>query len=94
MIRMSKVTSHTNLRELREPVIRPPKEVRKPSLGASQIWLHQEVEDECMWSHQVGAIVWAKVAGHSDPSWPGVVKTIKTVFQVTKDQEQYRNLYR
>ena len=94
MSRMSKMTSHTYLREIREPVVRPPKEARKPSLGASQIWLHQEVEDECMWSHQVGAIVWAKVAGHSDPFWPGVVKTIKTVFQVTKNQEQYRNLYR
>ena len=47
-----------------------------------------------MWSHQVGAVVWAKVAGHTDPFWPGVVKAIKTVFQVSKNQEQYRNLYR
>ena len=94
MVRMSKVKKHTYFRELRESVVKPLKEARKPSLGASQIWLYQEVEDECMWSHQVGAIVWAKVAGHPDPFWPGMVKTIKTVFQVTKNQEQYRNLYR
>lgn len=67
---------------------------RAASLGASQIWLHLEVEDESMWTHQVGAIVWAKVAGHPDPFWPGVVKAVKTVFEVSKNQEQYRNLYR
>ena len=81
-------------RDCPEEDVRPPRKSRRPSLGASQIWLHQVVEDEFMWSHQVGAVVWAKVAGHTDPFWPGVVKAIKTVFQVSKNQEQYRNLYR
>ena len=63
-------------------------------MTSSNDTISHEVEDESMWTHQVGAIVWAKVAGHSDPFWPGVVKAVKTVFQVSKNQEQYRNLYR
>ena len=33
-------------------------------------------------THQVGAILWAKVAVHTGPFWPGAVKAAKTVFQV------------
>ena len=37
--------------------VRPPGELKKPRLGKKQTWLMQEVEDECMWKHQVTMIM-------------------------------------
>ena len=43
----------------------------------------------------MGTVVWAKVPGHPDPAWPGQIKAVKTVSQVSRNQmETYRNDYR
>lgn len=61
-----------------------------------RICLSRSVTDEFTIDHQLGSLVWAKVAGHSDPVWPGVVRDVKTFRGVLQPQtvNVYINTYK
>merc|ERR1719474_576933 len=51
------------------------------------IKLSRVVRDELSLQFHPGSLVWAKVPGHADPAWPGVVMDVKIIMEVGTDPE-------